>query len=382
MRVLHLVKTSIGATWALEQMRVQRAMGLDVHVMLPNDGPMAANYRAAGIGVDFQPHTLTELICRPGVLRNRLHEALDRIRPDLLHSHFVQTTLAARALLGRNSKLPRVFQIAGPLHLENPVTRFLDVESAGPIDYWVAACELSKRLLVNAGVHSTKVTLAYHGIDPSRFHARVGGKLRRELGLQGDVPIVGMVAYMYSPKRFLGQTRGLKGHEDLIDAIASLEPPLHRAVGVFVGGAWGEQAKSYEAKVREYGERKLGQRAVFLGTRNDVLELYPDIDVAVHPSHSENLGGAVESMMMARPTIATSIGGFPDIVIDNETGWLVPPKNSQALAAAITRVLSDRSTAQAVAENGRTLVASKLDIQTQTRKLVDYYQAILDTNRR
>lgn len=185
---------------------------------------------------------------------------------------------------------------------------------------------------------------------------------------------------MYAPKRALGQDRGLKGHEDLIDAIAALKPPFDKAIGVFVGGAWVEGAKPYEAQVMEYGRLKLGNRAVFLGTRSDVLDLYPDIDVAVHPSHSENLGGAVESMMSARPTIATIVGGFPDIVVPERTGWLVPPRNPQLLASAITSVLADPVAAQKVAEAGRSFVAQKLEIGTQTRKLVDFYQTVLDKN--
>src|SRR5690606_31044154 len=109
---------------------------------------------------------------------------------------------------------------------------------------------------------------------------------------------------------------------------------------VFVGGAW-NKAYSYEKQIREYAERKGGDRFVFLGTRNDVLELYPDFDVAVHPSHSENLGGAVESLLLKVPTIATNVGGFPDIVIDGETGWLVPPGRPDKLAEKILVTLDN-----------------------------------------
>jgi glycosyltransferase involved in cell wall biosynthesis len=381
LRVLHLVKTSVGASWALEQMRVQRELGHDVHVMLPGDGPLVERYRAAGIVVHYLNLEFPELVRRPLTARRALRELLGHVAPDLLHSHFVQMTLAARFLLGRFPGIPRVFQVAGPLHLEHVPTRYLDVWSAGPLDYWVAACELSRTLLVKGGVSPERIALAYHGIDASRFFGRPSGRLRGELGLAPDVPIIGMVAYMYAPKRVLGQSRGLKGHEDLIDAIAALAPPFDNTVGVFIGGAWGERAKGYAELVKEYGRRKLGKRAVFLGTRTDVLDLYPDFDVAVHPSHSENLGGAVESMMLARPTIATTVGGFPDIVVPGATGWLVPAKNPAKLAAAIMTVLGNPIAAQELAEKGKTFVSNKLDIEAQTRKLVEFYQAVVDRKR-
>ena len=78
--------------------------------------------------------------------------------------------------------------------------------------------------------------------------------------------------------------------------------------------------------MREYARRKCGEAVVCLGTRGDIADLYADLDLVIHPSHSENVGGAVESLLLARPTITTNIGGFPDLIKDGVTGYLVPPK--------------------------------------------------------
>jgi glycosyltransferase involved in cell wall biosynthesis len=377
MKILQLVKTSVGATWAWEQMCELRKAGARVSVILPGEGPMVERYRDSGIEVSFADFDPVSLIRKGPAHRQSIFGLVESLGPDVIHSHFVQTTLTARLVLGRHHRIPRFFQIAGPLHLENYLTRQADVRSAGQADYWVPACELSRTLLLKGGAASDRMRLIYHGLRRDRFAARPTGRLRAILGVGANVPIIGMVAYMYAPKAFLGQTRGLKGHEDLIDAVAMLAEPFSNAVLVMVGGPWGDGARAYAERVISYGKSRLGNRVHFLGTRSDVLDLYPDISVAAHPSHSENLGGAVESMMMGVPTIATRVGGFPDIVIPGQTGWLADARNPASLAREIATVLADVDLAQQTASTARTFVADLLDITSQTRRLTRFYEDVV-----
>jgi len=181
---------------------------------------------------------------------------------------------------------------------------------------------------------------------------------------------------MYAPKRYLGQRRGLKGHEDLIDAVALCLRHIPDMVCVIVGGAW-NNAMAYEQRVREYAAKKCGDRVIFLGTRHDVPDLYPDFDIAVHPSLSENVGGAGESLLNAIPTITTNIGGFPDLVRHDETGWLVPPASPKRLADTIIQVLKDPTHAKEVATRGQALAMHLFDIKRCAREIEDTYGTIL-----
>src|ERR1044072_2987725 len=137
-----------------------------------------------------------------------------------------------------------------------------------------------------------------------------------------------------APSGCWARPRGLKGHEALIDAAAILREQGHDIACVFVGGPWGASAV-YERRLRDYATARLGDRGIFLGTRSDVADLYRGFDLAVHPSHSENVAGAAESLPLGVPTVATDVGGFPDLVIEGETGWLAPAQSPAALAAKI-----------------------------------------------
>jgi glycosyltransferase involved in cell wall biosynthesis len=378
LRVLHLLKTSVGATWALRQIRELQNLGVEVHVALPDGGPMVGRYAAVGatehlLQTDFPVRAPWKF----PRLSGRLTELVRSVNPDLIHSHFVGTTLSMRLGLGRGNSIPRVFQVPGPLHLEHPFFRAAEIATAGTADYWIGSCQWTCDRYLRSGVDPRRVFLSYYGLDVESFSPGVQGKLRRELGLDPNCPIVGMVAYMYGPKRYLGQRRGLKGHEDLIDACRILLRDKPDLRCVIVGGPW-NNATDYEKELHGYAWQRCGDRVIFLGTRYDIPDLYVDFDVAVHPSHSENVGGAGESCLLGVPTVATNVGGFPDLVRDGETGWLVPASDPQALAGAIRHALDNREMAQARARAGQKLSRNLLDVKRTAPVVLKIYRQILD----
>ncbi len=381
MRALHLLKTSVGATWAFRQIRELVKLGIDVHVALPDGGPMVGRYAAVGatehlMQADFPVHAPWAF----PVLAGKFRQLVQEVRPEIIHSHFVGTTLTMRLALGRSHSIPRVFQVPGPLHLEHPFFRNAEIWTAAQHDYWIGSCKWTCDQYRTSGIADARIFLSYYGTDVDTFQHPPVGELRKELGISERTSIIGMVAYMYPPKRYLGQRRGLKGHEDLIDAVALCLRHIPDMVCVIVGGAW-NNAMVYEQRVREYGAKKCGDRVIFLGTRNDVADLYPDFDVAVHPSHSENVGGAVESLLKTVPTIATNVGGFPDLIKHDKTGWLVPSANPKQLAETIIKVLKDPTRAKEVAERGQALAMHLFDVKRCAREITDIYCTILSRDK-
>ena len=376
MRALHLIKIGFGATWVERQISALVRQGVEIHVAVP-DGPMVPRYRAAGATVHVGDVGISPRHPRQTArVLAHVRRLVDQVAPDLVHSHFVSTTLAMRLALGRRHRVPRVFQVPGPLHLENAVTRNGEILSAGAADYWIGSCEWTCERYRRNGIDATRIFHSVYGVDIERFQPTGKRSVRFEHGLSPDTKLVGMVAFMYAPRWWLGQRTGLKGHEDLIDAVAIVRRRLDVA-GVFVGGAWAG-ATGYEARVRAYGRERLGPAAIFLGTRHDVPDLYEEMDVVVHPSHSENLGGASESMLLGRPTIATSVGGLPDLVKDGETGWLVPPHAPQQMADAIFDSLARPAEAARRAAAGRVLCRQLMDVRRTGAEIATIYRQILE----
>lgn len=377
-RVLHLVKTSYGAVFAFKQMRELVKLGVDVHVALPADGPLVAQYQSNGIVVHpFNPHIpLTTPWSWPSFAK-QLRNVVGTVDPDLIHSHFVGTTLAMRLVLGRRHPVPRIFQVPGPIHLEHAFFRKAELLTAGPRDHWIAACRWSYNRYRASGVPADRLSLSYYGMDFEDIRAARPRRLRQLLGVPPATKLVGMVAYIYRPKRYLGHKRGIKGHEDLIDALAICMKANPCVYGVFIGGAV-NKAEAYEKQIREYAVAKLGERVQFLGIRDDVYSLYPDLDVLVHPSHSENVAGAaVEALLLGVPVVATDVGGLPDLIKNGETGWSVPPKLPGKLAEAILEVLEDPARARSFASNGQARAVELLDIKKTAHQIAEVYDRIL-----
>ncbi len=379
LRVLYLVKTSAGAPWAVRQVRDHVRLGIDAHIGLPAGGPKIAQYEAGGATTHVLPTDVPvkRPWAAPAVCKG-IRALVDRVEPDIIHSYHVSTAVTARLALGRRHPIPRVFQVPGPLHLEHRFFRTAEIASAGPRDYWIGTCNSIRDFYRAAGISEERLFVSDYGVDLEEHISHAKGKLRAAIGVGPEATLVGMVGIMYPPKRFLLQTRSLKGHEDLIDALVIVMRSRPDVTGVFIGGAWNDAA-AYEERVRAYGRAKCGDRVAFLGMRDDVPELLPDFDIAVQPSHTEGVAGtAVEAQLLDVPVVATDVGGQPDLIVDGETGWLVPPKDPPALAAAILDALGNPERTRQIAARGHARAAACFNGKQNNAEVVAMYGTILE----
>lgn len=380
MKVLHVVKTSEGATWAARQAQVLTALGIEVHVALPSLSGEAITYweragvKCHAIDCSLPLGTLHHIRQRIDAIRSLVAS----IRPDLIHSHFVTTTLMLRLALGKRHGIPRLFQVPGPLHLEHGLYRLLELSSAGPPDYWVASSRYTRQIYLDAGIVPRRVYLSYYGIELSRFSAIRIGELRQQLGISPDTKVIGNISYMYPPKYFLGQTVGLKGHEDLIHAIALICAQRQDVIGVFLGSQWGG-GTWYEDRLRAKAQRMAGQRIVFGGRVPQAAagRLWPDFDCVIHAPLSENCGGVVEPLVSGVPIVATQVGGIPEVVIDGLTGWIVPYRDIRGLARSVAEVLDRPAEAARRTAIGQALVRVMFDITRTSSEIATIYAHIL-----
>jgi glycosyltransferase involved in cell wall biosynthesis len=115
----------------------------------------------------------------------------------------------------------------------------------------------------------------------------------------------------------------------------------------------------------------------FLGFREDVPALLQTMDVFVLPSLSEGLPLSVlEAFALQKPVVATSVGGIPEIVRDETTGYLVPPKSPEALAVRIIGLLRDPQKAAKIGQAGRKRVEEAFGLEQMVQK----YQSLYDND--
>lgn len=375
MRVLHVVKTSDGARWAALQAQVLAQLGIEVHVALPSSsGEAIGLWRSAGAHLHILDCSLP--IQSPWLLNSRIQairQLVNRVAPDLIHCHFVTTIILLRLALGHNHPIPRLFQVPGPLHVEHALYRRAELATAGLPDYWIASSHYTRNLYLANGVPASHVFLSYYGIQIKPRVPTVIHTLRHRF--QPGTRIVGNINYMYPPKWYLGQFKGIKRHEDVIDALGIVCRKRPDVVGVLVGGEWGTGSQ-YEQQLRERARQVAGEK-IFLPGRiqhTQSADVWNEFDVAVHVPISENCGGVAEPLLAGVPTIASRVGGLPEVVLDGITGWLVDPKNPRQLADAIFQVLDEQKEAHARTKRGKLLVTQMFDINRTVKEIEQLYQ--------
>lgn len=291
----------------------------------------------------------------------RLARILRRERIDIVHSHIFATVVIAR-LAAALARVRHVAGIPGPRHLEARLTSTIDRLTWWLDDVTIAGCRHTYDLYTAMGANQQRLHCVYYGADATRFDPNLadGPRARRELGIAADAPLVALVAHFYPPTRGF-QTplhtigRGLKGHEDFLDAARTIAGRLPTARFVLAGEGIMDGGVKYRQRLMDEcrADDLLRDRVLFVGNHRDVPSLLAASDVAVQCSLTENLGGTIEALLMERPVVATRVGGMPEAVRDEETGLLVPPANPDALAAAILRLLADRISGAAWGRAGR-----------------------------
>jgi glycosyltransferase involved in cell wall biosynthesis len=381
MRILHVVKTSYGAKFAARQARVLSELGCEIHVAVPSPQGEAiplwetANARIHVIECSFSARSPQEWRRRAAEIRS----LVQFVQPDLIHSHFVTNTLALRIALGRSHHIPRLYQVAGPLHMEHMPSRMADLRTAGRSDYWIASSHNILRLYREANVPHSRLYMSYYGrlIDDFAIIAPTN-QIRQTLGIPEHHRIIGNIAYFYPPKYMLGHTTGIKGHEVLIDAIGLVCAEEPDITAVFVGGQPGGPGR-YERSLRKRASDKAGDHIKFMGVvhHNQVKTLCAEFSVAAHVPNSENAGGTVEPLANMVPTVGSTTGAIPEVVIDGETGWLVPPRSPELTAQAILSALRNPDEAHRRATNGHWLVKTMLNIERTAAEVADIYRHVL-----
>ncbi|MGB3204775.1 MAG: glycosyltransferase family 4 protein [Crinalium sp.] len=175
-----------------------------------------------------------------------------------------------------------------------------------------------------------------------------------------------------------GRITAEKGYLELIEALVKLRtqfPNIHLLV---IGGQLSSERDAFQSQLNHLiQEQNLEQFVTFTGLRSDIPELLGLMDVFTLPSYREGLPRSIlEAMAMELPVVATDIRGCREAVIHNQTGLIVPPRNSDSLADAIAQLLANPQMRQSCGQAGRQQVETKYDERLVFDRLAAAYQEL------
>jgi len=282
-----------------------------------------------------------------------------RLRPDVVHLGNGFRNNADGILAARLAGRPSVCHVKG-FERHGAVERTLaPLVAAG-----VCMSEAIRVHCLAAGVSAPAMHVVPDALDPADFRpARAADAVRAALGIAGRAPVVGVV----------GQIQEWKGQHVALEAVDRLRARFPGIVCLVVGGV--RRARGNEGAADRYAERLretvagrgLADAVRFLGERQDVPDLVGALDVLLHTSiRPEPFGRVVlEGMALARPVVAARGGGIPDIVVDGETGFVVPPGDASALADAVAALAADPERAAAMGRRGQARLESQFSVARQ-----------------
>jgi glycosyltransferase involved in cell wall biosynthesis len=314
---------------------------LAISLTAPPEGPMGALFRDVGVETRSLGRQRRGL---DPALPFQLAESLRLAGVDVVHTHNPQA-LVYGAPAARLAGCPCVHTKHG-VNPDPPRRMWLRRVAAKMVDAYVAVTPTLARIAIERSeCESTRLHVIPNGIDTQRFRADAAARLRArtELGIGPDHWVVGTVGRL-SPE---------KNQALLIDAAASmLDSSRHL---VIVGD--GPERAALQARARATPRPELVH---FTGARNDPQTWLASFDVFALTSDSEGLPLVLlEAMAVGLPVVATKVGGIPDVVKHEATGYAIAPGDRAALTRELRRLATDPPAALSVARAAQEMVLDR-----------------------
>jgi glycosyltransferase involved in cell wall biosynthesis len=263
-----------------------------------------------------------------------------------LRTHSRRLPLVVTAHLGPVSELGLRYGLPSRLY-EQTVGRFI----LSRADSVTAVSEAVARHVLSLGASGDRLTVVPNGVDAKRF------KPAETLIQSKEVVFVGRLVFN-------------KGPQFLVEAIPSVLAAVPQAHFTFVGD--GPMLEQLKDRTRELG---VENAADFLGRRGDVEDLLAPATVFARPSLLEGFSLTVlEAMACGVPVVATPVGGTAEVMCDGIHGYLVPPRDVDALADRIVAVLVDPNEASRMGQSGRNAVETSYSWDRAVEQLIGVFQ--------
>lgn len=282
-------------------------------------------------------------------------------RPAVFHAH-MSWPLAAKYPLAA-AAVARVPAVVGTVQLvptfDPDRSTLLQMRAlSAAVDRWIAVShDVAQQLVERFHWPPAKVQVIHNAVELDRFNPAANG-FAAPWAPDGR-PVVLTCARLDVQK----------GHQVLLEAAARLPDARFAIAGD------GPERAALEAQAAALG---IGDRVVFLGDRDDVPALLRACDAFALPSLYEGSSLAVlEAMAAGRAVVSSAIGGTDELIVNGESGVLVPPGDAPSLADALRRVLADHALRTRLGTRARVRAASAFSAAAATRAVTQVYEEAL-----
>jgi L-malate glycosyltransferase len=334
-----------------------RAMGQRASLIAHPDGELRGR-AAEGLDlIPIAPRTEMDLSAAW-----RLSRVVKRLRPDVVHAHDAHGTAMASLGLSLGSPTPAPALIVSrrvDFHLKrNSFSRWKHRQ----VDFFIAASEAIRKMLIADGLPSERVITVHEGIDLEHVLAAPPVNVHQAFWLPHQAPVVGNVAALVPHK----------GHRHLIEAAHLVVREMPDTRFLILGE--GELREQLARQIRDY---RLEKHVLLPGFRTDVIGCIKGFDLFVMSSVTEGLGTSLlDAMACSLASVATRAGGIPELVQAGRTGVLVEPRDHAAMAREIVRLLKDDGLRRQMGEAARTRVAEKFTVERMVAETAAVYERV------
>lgn len=303
-----------------------------------------------------------------------LQKHLTQLRPDVVHTHSAKAGILGRSVAWK-LKIPCVVHTVhgAPFHPYQawPVRKFYQIcerWAARRCHRLISVADAMTDLLVEAKIaERSKFVTIYSGMDIEPFLNADQNRLqlRKDLGIRPEDIVVGKIARLFH----------LKGHQYLLACAQRVVQADPRIRFLLVGD--GILRESLEKEIASMG---LKNHFIFTGLvpPHEIPDLIGAMDMLMHVSLREGLARALPQALLAgKPVISYDIDGAKEVVIEGQTGILLPPKSTQPLGDAILKLANDADLRTRLGLQGRLLCQERFGHQPMTKQIRRLYQQIL-----
>lgn len=355
-----ILHTESSTGWGGQEIRIlEESLGMlgrghRVFIAAPKDSNIFKRALKAGVKVfhcDFQKWNPRSFFRIYSLIKN---EVIDILNTHSSSDSWV-ATMAARLLNVR----PKIIRTR---HLSTPISKSLlshMIYNILPDVVVTTGEEIRQRMIKENRFNPSRILSIPTGVNLQWFDPR---KVKPALESSGFS--IGMI----------GVLRSWKGHRYLIEAVPEILKSIPEATFYIVG-----DGPQYENIERLIDRLLLRDKVFMLGHREDIPEILASLDVVVHPSYA-NEGvpqSVLQALAMERPVVASDAGAVKEVVIDGETGFLIPPRRVEEIVKKVVILYKNPELGKVFGKNGRRLIERSYSLEGMLDKIESLYAKLL-----